>query len=87
MNIYDKLKKIKRPVLIEVEHRFDDEEGRYRIVHPNGRIEFDYNQGWCNGEFVTSCFSYHWMKLNDVINRMKDYDKQNGLRIKKIIQL
>lgn len=88
MNIYDKLKKIKRPVLIDVTCRYSNYEDRFRILYPDGEAEWDFIDGIAyETPFVRSCYYDYGMKLNTTVNEMQRYDKRNGLRIKKIIQL
>ena len=89
MNIYNKLKKIKSPVLIEVEKLYDNIYllNCYRILYPNGYCEttidfltFDN----FNDIFNKSCFINTYFNLNNTIEEMKNHDFYLDLKITKI---
>lgn len=88
--IYNKLLKIKNPVLLEVKgNEFID--SRYRILYPNGKCEFD-TINYHRNKFVRSCFNYNWHQkavLGLAINviKMADYDKAWGLKIVKVMEI
>jgi len=86
MDVYEKLKKIKKPVLIAVYK--DDELYKFRILRPNGIctwVKCDNYDIWSRPDRLhlnrclfedESCFvsSYH-ISLEHTVNSMKKYDK------------
>lgn len=91
--IYNKLLKIKNPVLLEVKAMSTSAKSRYRILYPNGKCEFVFikDDYYCN-KFFRSCFNYNWRQkavLGLAINvvKMADYDKAWGLKIVKVMEI
>lgn len=91
-NVYKKLMKIKRPVLIHLEPK--DRNGfleRFRILYPDGRCEYAVvDTGAGPEEFTSSCFALTEESdytlhgtLKQTVYEMAKYDV-DGLKIEKV---
>jgi hypothetical protein len=95
MNIYDKLLKIKKPVLIEVKS-ITYQSYRYRILYPNGKCEYTKLSNIVFDTFVDSCFSRSYdiflakevkLDLKTTVTKMKTYDRNSYLKIVKFEEI
>jgi hypothetical protein len=69
-NIYKKLLKIKKPVLIELHFMYRAQD-RFRILYPDGKCEYSKHKE--SVDFIRSCFSSN--NLKTTIKEMKEYDR------------
>lgn len=95
-DIYKKLKKIKKPVLIALCEPNSDSEiyrslHRVRILYPDGRVEYtyDFSRKGYELNFAKSCFLNGMTKLSlsKTINAMKNYDLIARLKVVEVINL
>lgn len=88
MDIYKKLLKIKKPVLIEVCHKHCSALDRYRILYPSGYCEYvNINSAIITESFNESCFIPYVLSLEETIKNMKDHDKEESFSIIKIQEI
>lgn len=77
---YNKLLKIKKPVLIEIYSKFHKNEViKYRILYPSGKCEYTNVFEDC---FKLSCFSQY--DLNKTVEAMKAWDHGRKIKIKEL---
>lgn len=81
MPFYNKLLKIKKPMLIDVGSTVDAK-NRFRILYPNGNCE--YSTQIFSDSFTVSCFVPEQATLKKTVEAMQEYDQHSYLQILEI---
>ena len=85
-DIYEQLKKIKKPHVLIVECMYNQSYSKTRFLKPNGQCEYQYlDDKTC--EISSSCFVFDDGDINDTVERMRDYDIWRGLKVVEVIKL